>query len=578
MHTFHRRELLAWAANSALAIAARHTLARSAYATSQVVSVADFGALPNGSDAGPGVQKAIQQLPSRGGSILQFPPGIYRFGQRGNYVMDVRGIEHFELRGRGATFLFEGTPGPIKIVNCPGALLQGFTIDWKRPPFSQGEVIEVEPTGTVALVLVDPEHPVDGSEHIKALATYDREKNIMAVNGIDAGDVVGKIARVGDQRLRLEFKRPLSLRTGDTLVMRHEVYAANGITIDHCSDLRLMDITIHAAPGMAISGLGCRNVSVQNIRVVPPPGSRRLMSTTADGIHLTSCSGKVDIRNCLLGGMGDDCVNVQGTYLRVQSIIDARTITVSRRDSRPFSTKDLIPAKDKVNFEAATTLEPLGHAYIAESKAGPSETLRLKNNLAPAIRPGDYLIDVDESPSLVVADCTFPGNRARGVLAHSDAIVERCRFANQFEEAVLLLADAWWMEGPSADRVSVKNNVIEGVERAKRASGAIRVGAVVVDSSGSSQPSVGFVNHDVDIVENTIRGSYSAAIYATATTRIRIEQNRIEGSDDQHAIVMDHVKDALVEGNTCRPAAALKITKSEGIKTKGNQGLVLLAT
>ena len=575
MHKLHRRELLAWAANGALAIAARHTPARLAYAKSAVVSVADFGALPDGSDAGPGVQKAIQRLPSRGGSILHFPPGIYRFGQKGNYVMDIRGIEQFELRGGGATFLFEGTPGPIRIGNCPGALLQGFTIDWKRPPFSQGEVIEAEPTGKAALILVDPEHPVDGSEHVKALATYDREKNIMALKGIDAGDVVEKLARVGDQRLRVEFKRPLSLHKGDTLVMRHEVYAANGITIDHCSDLRLMDITIHAAPGMAISGLGCRNVSVQNVRVMPAPGSRRLMSTTADGIHLTSCSGTVDIRNCLLSGMGDDCVNVQGTYLRVQSIIDARTITVSRRDSRPFSAKDLIPAKDKVDFDAATTLEPLGHAFIAESTGGPSETLRLQNDLAAAIRPGDYLIDMDESPSLLVADCTFPGNRARGVLAHSDATIERCHFANQFEEAILLLADAWWMEGPSADRVSVKNNVIEGVERAQRPSGAIRVGAVVVDSSGSSRPSNGLVNHNVAVVGNTIRGSYSAAIHASATTRIRIEQNRIEGSDDQPAIVMDHVKDALIVGNTCRPAAALKITNSDGIKTKSNQGLVL---
>jgi hypothetical protein len=570
-----RREFIMGAASCAATFSSFARSLRSGSAS--VISVADFGALPNGKDAGPGVRMAIAQLPSRGGATLYFPPGAYRFALRSETLMNFNGIEGFQIQGDGARFLFEGTPRPIAMVNCPGAQLRGFTIDWVRPPFSHGEIIQVDPAGRVADVRIDPEFPVDGSERVKALATYERDTALMAVNGIDAYDIVDKLDRVGEQRLRLWFNRPLPLHTGDTLLLRHEVYGTNAINIDRCQKIKLVDITIHAAPGMAILGTQCRNISLQNVRVLPTPGSRRLMSTTADAVHLALCSGKIDIRDCLLTAMGDDCINAHGNYLQIQRIMSARNIAVGLSDYVPIPKIELIPKGDHVEFVSANTLEDMAEAAVVDAQAGASENLKLADDLPANVHPGDYLFDTSLRPLLTVSRCNFPGNRARGVLAHSDAVIEHCHFANQTLEAVLLTTNARG-EGPAADRVSIRDNVVEDVLRSSSFSGAIRIGAFVIDGAGKSQPSKGMVNHSLEIVNNRIRSPDRMAIYASATMGLRIERNRIEGSNGQPAIFINYVKNALIKENTCDPERGLRVTNCESVKTQNNHGLALTSS
>src|SRR6185312_7140080 len=198
---------------------------------------------------------------------------------------------------------------------CQAPVLRGVTIDWQRPPFSQGEIVSVDTNGHLADIRIDPEFPVDGSEQIRAIATYDRRLGLLLRDGVDAYGVVQSSSAITSRILRVQFTRFIPLQPGQTVVLRHEIYGANAATFARCENVRVEDVTIGTAPGMGIYAEQCNTISVAGLCIAS--SANRLMSTTADGVHCAACSGRVVIRDCTMSGMGDDGVNVHSQYLRI---------------------------------------------------------------------------------------------------------------------------------------------------------------------------------------------------------------------------------------------------------------------
>jgi hypothetical protein len=185
------------------------------------------------------------------------------------------------------------------------------------------------------------------------------------------------------------------------------------------------------------------------------------------------------------------------------------------------------------------------------------------------------LSDPDNGAKLTVVNCRFSSNRARGVLAHSNALIERCQFAHQFEEAILLVETTAAMEGPATDHTMVRNNEIVDSERAGYPSGAIRLGALIQPPGQRGDPTPAIVNHDVQIVGNHIVQPGSNAIQADATEGLTIENNRVEKAAGA-AVFLSNVRKAVVAGNVCIPPAALRIEgmPDDEVNLRGNSGLV----
>ena len=524
-----------------------------------------------------GFRQAIARLPKRGGAILTFPPGTYHVTKRDDFAFILDGIGDLTVNGSGAKLVFDGKTHPFFIKNCTSPLVRGLSIDWGRPPFSQGDIIAVAADARSADVRIDPEFPVDGAETVQAIATYDRNTRLMAVKGLDAYNVVAKVSLVGRQLLRLSFTRPLPLKPGDTVVLRHQVHAANVFFITDCADVRLEDVTIHAGPGMALLGVNCRNATIERMTIVPPPGSNRLMTTCADGIHLSACSGVVEIRDCSMEGMGDDGVNVHGNYLHVVRRIDAKTAVVAQPGDIPFRPVELPPCGDHFVFVAGRTLGPLGDDQLSGVDPGANAVMHFADDIPASVGAGDLLFDRDNNPKLTVANCRFWGNRARGVLAHRNALIEHCQFAHQFEEAVLMLESTAGTEGPGSDHTIVRNNEILDSDRACYPSGAIRLGALIQEPGQPARPSPAMVNHDDLIADNHIVMPRSNAIQVEATDGLTIQDNRIE-KPASAAIVLSNVRNTIVANNVCAPAAPVRIDVGSDaeVMLRGNTGLTRL--
>ncbi|HWB52371.1 MAG TPA: right-handed parallel beta-helix repeat-containing protein [Stellaceae bacterium] len=556
---------------------ARRRAAAAPEAAATIVSVADFGAIPGSPDATAGIRAAIAHLPRRGGATLLLPPGAYNVSgdAKDDAVLRCIGIEKLTVDGRGATLNVRGKTFPAVFDRCDGLFVRGLTVDWPRPPFSQGMVVAVGAGGTTVDIKIDDEFPVDGSEPVQAITTHERGSLRMPVHGLDADRVVDRVTLSGRQRLRLALKRPLPLHAGDVVVLRHQIYGTNVFHLTACRDVRFAEVNVYAAPGMALLAAGCTNVTIDRFRVEPRPGTARLMSTCADGLHIASCHGRVEIRNCYIGGLGDDCINVHGRVLTVAERLDARTLLVDLDGHGAFTDMDLASPGDRVEFLDRRSLKSRGEATVAASAAGPHQRLRFAGDLPAGVEPGDFLCDVGEITRLTISDSEFPGNRGRGILAHRNVAIERCSFADQFYEAILLLFDNSGEDGPTIGNVVIARNRFHGTGRAGAPHGAIRIQSVTANAGGLAGPVAGIIGRGISIVDNLIVDSGGSAIEVGEAGAVTIARNRIDRRGGP-AIILDTVGGVLVGGNVCKPPAPLVLrnTPTSEIKLKDNRGLL----
>jgi hypothetical protein len=568
--THTRRAVIRGAAASALTLnGAGRSFA--SLDTSRQISVANFGALPNGQDARPGVRAAVARLPRTGGAMLYFPPGTYHFSASPDPAIQIFGVEELTIIADQATLLFSQVAFPIVLQSCRNARLHGFSVDWNRPPFSQAEVIAVAPDGMSAVLRFEPEFPVDGTESFHAIGTYDRESQAIVAGGVDAYHVVRDTFLIADQTLRIRLTGRLPLHPGDMVVLRHDTPTyAHAITMNNCETVRLDGISIYASCAMAIVGHHCRDVLIEKVQIRPKPGSSRLLSTNADAIHMQSTTGYVRVRDCLLQGMGDDCVNVHGQYLRIADLPDARTAVIARSVAR----NELPRPGDTFTLSRSGTLESIGEIALAGAETGSRETLHFSADLPKTLRVGDLLCDAAPPASVSVSRCRCPGNRARGVLAHSDTVIENCFFANQSEQGILLTPALNILECGTADRVTVRNNEFHDTMRLRRPGQACITIDGPVDAARAERERADLANHGILIAGNTIAGGGGSALAANSVSGLTVDGNQIERPAGP-AIVLGIVHHTLLARNRCVPTATVTVSEPsrQQVKMTDNIGL-----
>jgi hypothetical protein len=487
------------------------------------INAASYGVRADGSDAGPGFAKAIAELKRRGGGRLTIPAGVYDFMAKAGVALAFDNLPALEIDASGVEFLFRGEIRPFIFTKCQKVRIRGLTISWKRVPFSQGDVESVGVDGKSAVVLLDAITPIDGWSKVEAIGEYERSSGLIARNGLDVYNAVASVAAADARRVALGFKRSIPLKRGTTLVLRHALYDSLAMKFVECSDVQLNGVTVHSAPGMAIVGNRCSNITLTGCRVMPRPGSRLLMSTNADAVHFDDCDGYVVIEDCRFARMGDDGVNVTSSYRRILERLDDRTVVLTNRGNAPFQAMDAPFEGDAYEFASGSTLESRGNdevlvpAPVIPSAPVTRETLHFAHNLPPGVQVGDVVIDTSRTPRLSVRNCAFDGNRARGVLAHNNATIENCIFRHQSAQGVLLSPDLYWMEGPEVSNVRIANNVFDDVDRWGRKLGAIDIDAVVIGPNGQSQTSSGYPNHAIEIGKNDFLNMNGPTVVKRAT-------------------------------------------------------------
>lgn len=244
---------------------------------------------------------------------------------------------------------------------------------------------------------------------------------------------------------------------------------APGIFLDECISTTLSNVKVHYAEGMGLIAQMCNDITLDEFDVCLRDESPRFFTTQADATHFSGCSGLIESRGGYYEGMMDDAINVHGTYLKITSSENSRTLVGRYMHPQSYGFRWGAPG-DSVQLVLSAVMQPLGEPNVIEAiepvdaptAHGAKEfRITLSNPVDLPVGEPVGIENLTASPEVVFADNVIANNRARGALFSTPRRVECLNnvFDHVSGTAVLLCGDCngWYETGACRD-VLIRGN------------------------------------------------------------------------------------------------------------------------
>ena len=468
-----------------------------------LVHLSDFGSVADGGQpptAGPdrnlaALQAALDQCRKRKAAKLVVAKGVYRITSGKTIVFD--GLDDFTFDGGGATFLFHRIPGGagVSIKNCQRTVVSNYNLDWDwkiDPPAWIGRVTALAPDQSFFVMRFDTTAPLDPKVWV-TMNPLDEKLRAPGAGTELGGFTPKKIEKIDAETVRVWPSYRLKPEVGRLYLLRHYTYEKHGIAMGGNSHLSLRDINIHSFPGIGfITGGDQHHFELIRCRIAPPPGERRPITTSADGFHVAQSQGFIRLDQCEFALMGDDCINIHDNiHMGVRRAGDNTLVATQIVPWRcPFAVGDPVEIRN-ADFSPTGFTAKLTSAAADYKK---SEVTLVFTEKLPAHVPSDAILFNHRygSRNVIIRNCHFHENRARGVLCNSaDWLVENNRFFHNQHAAMLLTTDVspgLWAEGFGARNVVVRGNNFESCNPIGASAGAVVALGATVRRGASPYP------------------------------------------------------------------------------------------
>jgi hypothetical protein len=521
------------------------TIGTSGAREARTLDIAAFGAKPDGSDTTPSVRAALAEIRKGGVAKLVFPPGRYDFhperaSEQYLFVSNndaglkriafpLNGLNGIEIDGGGSTFVFHGYTVPFLLDGSENITLRNFTVDFSRPFHSEGKVLAITPRHVD--LEISPEYPheirngvlvftngkkatgpattVTSGEILYpygSLLAFDpvkRETAFMAKDRYSVGEGIAA-EKLGPNRIRLKIPN-ISATTGDVLVFSPKNRDVPGFVVNESSGIRLTDITLHHCGGMGVIAQRSADIFVKKMRVTPPPGGARIISTTADATHFVNCKGRIELVDCLFEQQKDDATNIHGLYAKIVHIHAPNRFEVALIHPQQAGI-DFIKPGTRLELNDGSSLREEGFATVKSvERINKERTLvEIEGALPESVTPGDSVADADANTAeVLIQNCVMRGNRARGILLGSRGpmVIEGNTFSIP-GAAILFEGDSrFWFEQAGVRDVVIRGNTFDNCNYGVWGTGCIQVGSGIADEFKS----VSRYNRNIRIENNLFR-------------------------------------------------------------------------
>lgn len=542
-----------------------------------VVRARDHGAVPDvATNSGPALRRAIQAALAAGsGSEVVLEAGTYRVGPdapRGT-CLPLNGVTNLTLRGAGAATKLIVTDPEATAVNVSGSqrvTLRDFSLDYDPLPFCQGVVRAIDQAAGHFDLEVEAGYPTpDATNFIRAAEPYGKWGMIMdpAVRRIRAGTSdhfmtprwehrEGRVWRFFTQGEHYRYCLQ-SMRPGDAYV---HLARGNGCAVfAHGNDgVRVENVTVYASPGLVVGLVANRGeLVVRGLQVRFAPGTTRLLTANADGVHCQQNRAGPVIEDCYFEGMADDAINMYAppNVLR----------TVHSPTHWAVSAGAFIAAGDRLQVLDPKTGRVRGEVKAIEVKpAGGLWELTLERTLDGVVtgedhRTGDTLYNLDGcGAGFQIRRNTMHGNRRYGCLLRAGAgMVEDNLFEDTTGAGVVLTNEPDWPEGPVPWGITIRRNrFLRGGTCLGYAESPAGAALAVRGCRLGHGLAEGEAIHDVVIEQNEFRDRAGTAIYLGAARGVALRGNRI-------------LADAQVELR--RQGGAIELEQASGVVLRDNE-------
>lgn len=365
--------------------------------------VHDFGAVGDGShDDRPAILAvfdAAKQCPAQ--ATVVFDRKRYFLGDNPEawHAFVLQDRSNLVVNGNGATLVCADGNLAFHFNGGTNITVRGLTLDTAAPCMTQGEVVSVDGRGfmDVALMQGYPVPPDEaflkannhrawggGGRHMIVFENGGRARNTTMAND---HLYIESIRKISDGVYRFHVKeRYLSafagVEVGNWITYGHNraslpapVVAAKDtsasiyaqIAADRVQNLTLEDITIYGSlnGGIRVSDMP-GDVMLRNIGIVRKPGTRNLLSTCSDALHLMNIRGHLIVEGCTVEAPGDDCLNIGTLMERVveRCASNPKQVTLRTTDNRYYYYT--IQTGDRLQFINMQTDQILGTSAVTD--------------------------------------------------------------------------------------------------------------------------------------------------------------------------------------------------------------------
>jgi hypothetical protein len=558
--------------------------------TGQELWASEFGAVGDGVlDDGPALRRALSAARATGaGTTLRLGPGRYRVGGEPGavYALPVSGATGLSVVGDQATVVVSDPAlGCLSFSDCDGCQVEGVTIDYDPPPFTQTVVTALDPLSRTFDVQVEPGYPLLNAPFFPFAApenphpgtfgaVFDPATRLLKAGLVDfvavtAAEQLGS----GSFRLHTLDDLPLGVAAGDVFVYLARQFG-DAVSCYRSPSTSLKNVHVRAANGVAFALVQSDAAQITACSVAVEPSSGRLVSSNADGVHAQGCRVGPTVEDCEFAAMMDDGLNVYALPLEIVTLESDLEIVVAGSGS--------VRTGDRLEFSDPASGRITGVRRVAGvTPSGANLILRLAAPL-PGLSssPQDGVADVAFNLSASGEGYLIRGNRYERHRGHAMCLhtgrgsVEDNSISQTSREGIVVSNDPDWPEGPNTRNLSISGNTLAstGGDAAIDVEGR-KLGYQIADSA---------TQRNIRIDHNMVSDWRGSAIAVGAAHDVKLFDNVLVVDADaepfaaERGVLLDRVHDVEIDGLVVRTDAPDALTAAVVIGptvAAGNRGV-----
>ncbi len=449
-----------------------------------VVEAAAFGVSSAAADNVPALNKALGHCRKSKAVCLKVAPGTYRFTSDTPIWMER--LHGFTFDGGGAKFVFHRKKGEsFRVMDCERTTIRNLSVDWDWEKDPLGSLVKVRTANDkhYDLEFIDYKRFPRRDVRIAYLSAWDEEARAVgsALSNLGRGVDMSWVGPrkdvqkewLSDNVLRI-LKGAANLPTGSVWRAQHYYYDRHCFQLASNSGLTVEDVHILSCPGAAFVIAGKqRDTLFRRVTIRPPADDpKRVISCTADHVHVVKSRGNLRLEDCDFALGADDCLNVHDVTAWAPAVLGSDSMEV-RNGARALDVGDVVEIRNADYSPCANAVRRVIRKEPVEGK--PQMAVVFFDGPVPSKthKYGFVLFNRSYcSDGVTLKNCTFGGNRARGVIIQcNDVLIENCRFWHTENEALKIMT-GWtedlWCEGVGVTNCVVRNCTFDNCQAGAR--------------------------------------------------------------------------------------------------------------
>lgn len=486
---------------------------------------------------------AIHQAVAGSYAGVVFPRSIYNFvapaANQSHWL--ISGVHDLTIDGQGSTLNFASPlAAGITIKNSQRVALKGFDIDWPNELMASVATISaIDRQHNRMDVKIEPQYRANAQTPIVALTPWDAKTDPhnphMSLTEFYKEEYTNNAQTrfLGNNTFEVPYWNH-HIQVGDVMMVRHWGGSPwrNAVQTGGSYNIDFEHVHIYASPYLAflLSGGGGYRLSHCSVTRRNPG---RLISSSADAVHVSENTGDIIIEDSIFGYQGDDGTNIHGA-MSVVDREDEHSVHWKVGGEGAYAPYSWVAGKDTLGMFGSTlqlmgtgTFQPLSHPKVG-----------LTVNIDGSVpKDATEMVDLSRaSERFVIRNNQYIFNRARGLLLESSlGLVENNYFTGQTLHGIVV--GVWpGGEGPGVHNVIFRHNRFANTGSFAPASvpnQETRLGALVVGVQGdaANQNSLIPVHENLLFDGNVFDNLQAAGLFISRANAIAVVNNQFTNTN-----------------------------------------------